>query len=231
MEINYWKCEYRQPKIIIKDNHETYEYFCKHKNNQNKCKLNNKQDLIDDCKLLDNINNGGDTDYYRIKPEWKMAQDIIEDRKMNYAQGNIFKSAFCFNINRHDATDYLREMNKILWFCQREICKISKINNSENIDKKTVDILTPNQVNELLGESNDDFNMKEYEEYKKHRRKIEHDIAFMNKLYKLNLSLFIPSDDSDYQILENNNPIFFTKDIEKISPFLEGMNTMLLTNK
>lgn len=65
-------------------------------------------------------NNGGKTDYYAILPHWKMAQDIIEDRGMNFAQGNIFKSAFCFNTGRHDATDYERELNKIMYFCKRE---------------------------------------------------------------------------------------------------------------
>lgn len=80
-------------------------------------------------------NNGGDTDYYRIKPEWKMAQDIIEDRQMNYAQGNIFKVAYCFNIGRHNATDYLRELNKCKWFLEREINRINNqhIDNNKNM--------------------------------------------------------------------------------------------------
>ena len=80
-------------------------------------------------------NNGGDTDYYRIKPEWKMAQDIIEDRQMNYAQGNIFKVAYCFNVGRHNATDYLRELNKAKWFLEREINRINNqhIDNNKNI--------------------------------------------------------------------------------------------------
>ncbi|MGJ0332504.1 hypothetical protein NG752_00585 [Aliarcobacter cryaerophilus] len=65
-------------------------------------------------------NNGGKTDYYAIHPNWKMAQDIIEARGMNFAQGNIFKSSFCFNTGRHDATDYERELNKIMYFCKRE---------------------------------------------------------------------------------------------------------------
>jgi len=77
------------------------------------------------------INNGGDTDYYKIKSEWKMAQDIIEDRQMNYAQGNIFKVAYCFNVGRHDATDYLRELNKISWFIEREK---NRIINQDSID-------------------------------------------------------------------------------------------------
>lgn len=66
-------------------------------------------------------NNGGNTDYYRIPNGAKMAQDIIEMRDMNFAQGNIFKAAFTFNTGRHDGTDYVRELNKIIWFAQREL--------------------------------------------------------------------------------------------------------------
>ena len=69
-------------------------------------------------------NNGGDTDYYAVKKEWKMAQDIIEDREMNFSQGNIFKVAWTFNLGRHEATDYERELNKIIWFAQRELKRI-----------------------------------------------------------------------------------------------------------
>lgn len=69
-------------------------------------------------------NNGGSTDYYRIKDSWSMAQDVIEDRVMNYSQGNIFKVAFCFNQGRHDATSYERELNKIIYFAQRELDRI-----------------------------------------------------------------------------------------------------------
>lgn len=87
-------------------------------------------------------NNGGDTDYYKIKPEWRMAQDIIEDRQMNYAQGNIFKVAYCFNIGRHNATDYIRELNKCKWFLEREI---NRVNNQNYVDNnKNIPILETN---------------------------------------------------------------------------------------
>ena len=73
-------------------------------------------------------NTGGETDYYKIDHSWKMAQDIIEARNMNFAQGNIFKSAFTFNIGRHNATDYVRELNKIKYFCDRELKRVNKDN-------------------------------------------------------------------------------------------------------
>ena len=72
------------------------------------------------------INNGGSTDYYKLNPAWKECGDIIEARTMNYSQGNIFKAAFCFNLGRHEATTYERELNKIIYFAKRELDAIQK---------------------------------------------------------------------------------------------------------
>jgi hypothetical protein len=72
------------------------------------------------------INNGGPTDYYDCNPEWRGAADIIEGRGMNFNQGNIFKSAFCFNVGRHDATNYRRELNKIIYYAKRELDLLNK---------------------------------------------------------------------------------------------------------
>lgn len=69
-------------------------------------------------------NNGGSTDYYKIPSNAKDLQDIIELRNLNFAQGNILKAAWCFNIGRHESTTYERELNKIIWFCQRELNRI-----------------------------------------------------------------------------------------------------------
>jgi hypothetical protein len=81
--------------------------------------------FVDDMR--EGHNNGGSTDYYKFNPEWKDCQDVIEDRKMNFAQGNIFKSAFCFNTGRHEASNYKRELYKIKWFVDRELNRI-KVN-------------------------------------------------------------------------------------------------------
>jgi hypothetical protein len=85
------------------------------------------QDIMDMLKLRnkgfspvdDAINNGGSTDYYKMKPEWKDLQDLIEERKLSYSQGNVLKSAFTFNVGRHGGTDELREINKIIYFAER----------------------------------------------------------------------------------------------------------------
>lgn len=69
------------------------------------------------------VNNGGSTSYYKIG-EYKDLQDIIENRNMNFAQGNILKAAFCFNVGRHEGTSYDRELNKIIYFANRELQRI-----------------------------------------------------------------------------------------------------------
>ena len=72
------------------------------------------------------INNGGKTDYYDLNPKWIDGQDIIEGREMNYAQGNIFKVAFTFGVGRHSGTNYERDLNKVVYFAQRELDRIKK---------------------------------------------------------------------------------------------------------
>ena len=89
--------------------------------------------ILEENKNSNNsINNGGSTDYYKFKANWKECQDIIESRELNFSQGNIFKSAFCFNIGRHNATDYQRELNKIIYFANRELERIKNDTISKN---------------------------------------------------------------------------------------------------
>jgi len=71
-------------------------------------------------------NSGGSTDYYKLKEDWTDCQDIIEDRKMNFSQGNIFKAAFCFNVGRHFSASYERDLYKIKWFADRELERIKE---------------------------------------------------------------------------------------------------------
>ena len=64
-------------------------------------------------------NNGGNTDYYKIQPEWTTLNDVIEARDMSFAQGNILKSAFTLNTSRHKGTHTERELNKIIYYAER----------------------------------------------------------------------------------------------------------------
>ena len=73
-------------------------------------------------------NNGGKTDYYDLPKGAKCCQDIIEWREMNFQQGNIFKVAFTFNCGRHSGTDYRRDLNKIIYFAQRELERLTNEN-------------------------------------------------------------------------------------------------------
>ncbi len=74
------------------------------------------------------INNGGSTDYYKFDPSWCECADIIEARNHNYNQGNIFKAAFCFNTDRHSGTNEVRELNKIIYFAQRQLNLLEETN-------------------------------------------------------------------------------------------------------
>jgi len=73
---------------------------------------------------INSINNGGSTDYYKLKDGLKDVQDVIEWRDMNYAQGNILKVAMTFNVDRHSGTDAIRDLNKIIYFAERELKRI-----------------------------------------------------------------------------------------------------------
>jgi hypothetical protein len=61
-------------------------------------------------------NNGGSSDHYKLPPTAKDLQDLIEDRKMSFAQGNIFKAAYRMGF---DGRESKYDLNKIIWFAQR----------------------------------------------------------------------------------------------------------------
>lgn len=92
-------------------------------------RLNNIVKAVDDfieAKDLDEIissnNNGGSTDYYKLPTKAKDLQDLIEHKQMNFAQGNIFKAIYRANEEHHST--YERDLNKIIWFANREILRI-----------------------------------------------------------------------------------------------------------
>ena len=81
-------------------------------------------------------NNGGSTDYYKFNKDWVDLQDVIEERNLNFAQGNILKAAWCLGSNRHAGTNYVRELNKIMWFCQRELDRVKTGESDEDEQEK-----------------------------------------------------------------------------------------------
>ena len=49
-------------------------------------------------------------------------QDLIEHREMNFAVGNIFKAAY--RLGHCDHSDAKRDLNRIIWFAQRELKRL-----------------------------------------------------------------------------------------------------------
>lgn len=78
-------------------------------------------DDIEETKTIQDTanNNGGSTDYYKLPPNATDIMDLIEYRNMNFSMGNIFKA--CYRMGECDHSDKVRELNKIIWFAQREL--------------------------------------------------------------------------------------------------------------
>ena len=74
--------------------------------------------------MSDALNNGGSTDYYQLPAGASELQDLIEYRGMNFALGNIFKAAYRLGQAPH--SDQIREVNKIIWFAERERARLRK---------------------------------------------------------------------------------------------------------
>lgn len=70
------------------------------------------------------VNNGGSTDYYKLPLNAKDLQDLIEHKDMNFSLGNIFKA--CYRLGSCSHSEALRDLNKIVWFANREIERINK---------------------------------------------------------------------------------------------------------
>jgi len=78
------------------------------------------------------INNGGSTGYYSLPPSSSDIQDLIEHRDMNFSQGNIFKAVYRANSPTNSHSSYERDLNKIIWFAQRELARLQKATNEKH---------------------------------------------------------------------------------------------------
>ena len=77
-------------------------------------------------------NNGGSTDYYKLKSapfKIKDFDDFAEWRKLNGFQFNIGKVVWTMNVGRHSGTTYERDLNKIIHYAKRELKRIKKEKN------------------------------------------------------------------------------------------------------
>ena len=74
-------------------------------------------------------NNGGKTDYYQLESspfQINDFDDFAEWRGLNGNQFNIGKVVWTFNVGRHSGTDYVRDLNKIIHYANRELLRISR---------------------------------------------------------------------------------------------------------
>jgi len=69
---------------------------------------------------------GGSSSYYQLPSGAKELGDLIEGKQMNFNIGNIFKA--CYRLGEKPNVDALYDLNKILWFVQREIAYREKNN-------------------------------------------------------------------------------------------------------
>lgn len=65
---------------------------------------------------------GGSTSYYDIPEGAKDLGDLVEYKDMNFNIGNIFKAAY--RLGEKDGTDKVYDLNKIIYFAQRELKRI-----------------------------------------------------------------------------------------------------------
>lgn len=74
---------------------------------------------------------GWSTSYYELPKGAKELQDLIEYRQMNFSVGNIFKA--CYRLGRKDGATTLYDLNKIRWYVDREIARVTAENDTKTI--------------------------------------------------------------------------------------------------
>jgi hypothetical protein len=69
---------------------------------------------------------GNSSAYYKLPEDATDIQDLIEFRNMNFAQGNIIKAIY--RIGEKPGVDAIYDLEKIIWFANREINRLNKNN-------------------------------------------------------------------------------------------------------
>ena len=67
---------------------------------------------------------GWSSEYYELPEDATELQDLVEHKDMNFAVGNIFKAAY--RLGDKPGTTSLYDLDKIIWFAQREKRRILK---------------------------------------------------------------------------------------------------------
>ena len=106
------------------------------------------------------MSNGGSTPEQYALPEWATElQDLIEHRNMNFAIGNIFKACYRMGTKNND----LYEINKIIWFAERERGRIvDRTNHTAGNDAEKKRTFSANESGdcEVVDKLMDMFGMK-----------------------------------------------------------------------
>ncbi|WP_196232765.1 hypothetical protein [Sinorhizobium meliloti] len=76
---------------------------------------------------------GGSTSYYNIPEYATDLQDLIEHKRMEFGIGNIFKA--CYRLGEKDGTSKRYDLNKIIFFAQRELARMDR----KGCDAKTAE--------------------------------------------------------------------------------------------
>ena len=74
-------------------------------------------------KEWNSLNNGGTTDYYNVPAKATTLNDLIDHVDMSWNMANIFKA--CYRFGRKSKTAKLYDLNKIIYYAQREISKLN----------------------------------------------------------------------------------------------------------
>lgn len=69
------------------------------------------------------VSSGWSTDYYKLPEGCSELQDLIEHKNMNFAVANIFKASYRLGDKAGTSKEY--DLNKIIFFAQRELKRIS----------------------------------------------------------------------------------------------------------
>lgn len=88
------------------------------------------------------MSNGWTSDYYELPDGATEMQDLIEHREMNFAMGNVFKACYRYGHKENTTQEY--DLNKIIWYAQRELNRIRKCQ-PENLPKPTTTSTTAPQ--------------------------------------------------------------------------------------
>jgi hypothetical protein len=74
---------------------------------------------------------GWTSTYYQLPEGAKEIQDLIECKNMSFAVGNIFKAAY--RLGAKEGTTEVYDLDKIIWYAQREKARIEKEEKNESI--------------------------------------------------------------------------------------------------